>query len=374
MKKFILYTWLLVFNFTVCFANSAWESGNRKIVKAGQCISMKKGRVKNVILMIGDGMGLSHMYSAWVANKGELNIETCDCVGLAKTYCYDKLVTDSGAAGTALATGHKTRYHSVGVDTLGMPLPSLMDVAKAEGKSTGVVVTCRLNDATPAAFCAHNKDRDKAEEIVSDYVDCDVDFIFGGGKNYFTRRSDKRNILAEMQNLGYQIPQSMDSLKHIQQGKVLAVLSDYDLPEPSIRKDILPDAVLKALELLSQNEKGFFLMVEGSQIDDYGHSNRALPLMEEILDFDQTVGKVCEWAAENEETLVIVTSDHETGGVTLLGGDIANGDIELNFSTGEHSGVMVPVYAWGPMAFMFAGIYENTDICAKLEYLLVHEK
>ena len=79
-------------------------------------------------------------------------------------------------------------------------------------------------------------------------------------------------------------------------------------------------------------------------------------------------------AAENEETLVIVTSDHETGGVTLLGGDIANGDIELNFSTGEHSGVMVPVYAWGPMAFMFAGIYENTDICAKLEYLLVHEK
>ena len=166
----------------------------------------------------------------------------------------------------------------------------------------------------------------------------------------------------------------MDSLKQIQQGKVLAVLSDYDLPEPSIRKDILPDAVLKALELLSQNEKGFFLMVEGSQIDDYGHSNRALPLMEEILDFDQTVGKVCEWAAENEETLVIVTSDHETGGVTLLGGDIANGDIELNFSTGEHSGVMVPVYAWGPMAFMFACIYENTDICAKLEYLLVHEK
>lgn len=370
----MLCTLLFILNFVVCYAipwsNMQYEHG----VEIGQKVIKRKAQVKNVILMIGDGMGLSHMYSTWVVNKGKLNIETCDFVGLAKTYCYDRLITDSGAAGTALATGHKVRYHSVGVDTLGMPLISLVDIAKIEGKSAGIVVTCRLNDATPAAFCAHNVDRNEAEAIIADYVDCGADFIFGGGNKYFTERSDGRNILHEMQELGYQIPDNMEDLNAIQSGKVLAVLSDYDLPKPSVRKDMLSDAALKALDLLSQNEKGFFLMIEGSQIDDYGHSNQAAQLMEEIFDFDKTVGAVCKWAAKDGQTLVIVTSDHETGGLTLLGGNLSVGEIETHFSTSNHSGVMVPVYTWGPMSFLFSGIYENIDIYVKLKYLLENGK
>ena len=374
MKKRMLCTLLFILNFVVCYAipwsNMQYEHG----VEIGQKVIKRKAQVKNVILMIGDGMGLSHMYSTWVVNKGKLNIETCDFVGLAKTYCYDRLITDSGAAGTALATGHKVRYHSVGVDTLGMPLISLVDIAKIEGKSAGIVVTCRLNDATPAAFCAHNVDRNEAEAIIADYVDCGADFIFGGGNKYFTERSDGRNILHEMQELGYQIPDNMEDLNAIQSGKVLAVLSDYDLPKPSVRKDMLSDAALKALDLLSQNEKGFFLMIEGSQIDDYGHSNQVAQLMEEIFDFDKTVGAVCKWAAKDGQTLVIVTSDHETGGLTLLGGNLSVGEIETHFSTSNHSGVMVPVYTWGPMSFLFSGIYENIDIYVKLKYLLENGK
>lgn len=332
--------------------------------------SSRKGKIKNVVLMIGDGMSLAHMYTTWAANKGKLNLENCQTVGLAKTYCHDRLITDSGAAGTALATGHKTRYHSVGVDPEGKPLPTLTDLAAAKNKSTGVVVTCRLNDATPAAFCAHNSDRDQAEALIADYAGCGVDFIFGGGKRYFCDRKDGRNILEEMKALGYQTPENREQLNAIQGGKVLAVWADHDLPHPSARKEMLTESTVKALDLLSENKKGFFLMVEGSQIDDYGHSNQLNPLVDEILDFDRTIGKVFEWAAADGETLVIVTADHETGGLTLVGGALQEGEVVGKFSTGSHSGVMVPVYAFGPGAELFTGIYENTDIFEKIKYLL----
>ena len=329
-----------------------------------------KGKIKNVVFMIGDGMSLAHMYSTWAANKGKLNLENCQTVGLAKTYCCDRLITDSGAAGTALATGHKTRYHAVGVDPEGKPLLTLTDLAAAKSKSTGVVVTCRLNDATPAAFCAHNSDRDQAEALIADYAGCGVDFIFGGGKRYFCERKDGRNILEEMKALGYQTPENQEQLNAIQTGKVLAVWADHDLPRPSVRKEMLTESTMKALELLSQNKKGFVLMVEASQIDDYGHANQLDPLVEEILDFDRTIGKVFEWAAADGETLVVVTADHETGGLTLVGGSLPEGEIIGKFSTGDHSGVMVPVYAFGPGAELFTGIYENTDIFEKIKYLL----
>lgn len=374
MRKNILLFLLLVF----CGITTLWAQGRDREIKVDfdekypfvSTRPIKAGKIRNVVLIIGDGMSLNHLYSAWVANHGKLNVENCQAVGLAKTYCCDRLITDSGAAGTALATGYKTRYHAVGVDSSGVPLLSLIDLAKAKKMSTGVVVTCRLNDATPAAFCAHNIDRDQAEELIADYVTCQADFIFGGGRRYFEVRKDGRNILDEMHEEGYQIVNDIDELSVIQEGKVLAVLSDYDLPSPEIRKDALAKGTLKALDVLSKNKKGFFLMVEGSQIDDYGHSNQLKPLMEEILDLDQTIGKVFEWASEHGETLVIVTSDHETGGLTLVGGNLEDGEIIGKFSTGDHSGVMVPVYAFGPKAEIFTGIYENTDIFKKVKQLL----
>lgn len=330
----------------------------------------KGDKIKNVILMIGDGMSLMHMYSAWTANKGKLYLDNSQAVGLSKTYCADKLITDSGAGGTAIATGQKTNYHSVGVDVNGNPLPSLTDYAHAKDLSTGIVVTCRLNDATPADFCANNVDRDQDYEIIADYATCDVDFIFGGGAKYFENRPDQRNIFQEMKKKGYQTPSNWEELSVIKKGKVLAVVDSLDLPEPAIRKDILAKASLKAINMLSQNEKGFFLMIEGSQLDDYGHFNDLDLLMQEVADFDRTIGKVYEWAAKDGETLVVVTADHETGGLTLVDGDLHKGEIVGKFSTGGHSGVMVPVYTFGPGSENFTGIYENTAIFDKIKKLL----
>lgn len=327
-------------------------------------------KVKNVILMIGDGMSLMHVYSAWTANRGKLYLDNCQAVGLSKTYCVDKLITDSGAGGTALATGQKTIYHAVGVDPQGKPLKTLIDVAAERGKSSGIAVTCRLWDATPADFCCHNIDRDQEEAIVADYVDCGVDYVFGGGSKLFEQRTDGRNIFEELRAKGYQTPRSWEELAPIQSGKIFAVTDSLDTPVPAVRGDLLARASLKGIELLNQNKNGFFLMVEGSQLDDYGHFNDLDMLMQETHDFDRTVGKMFEWAAQDGETLVVVTADHETGGLTLVDGDLATGRIVGKFSTGGHSGVMVPVYAFGPGAEEFTGIYENTDVFHKIEKLM----
>ena len=337
-------------------------------------IEAPKGKkVKNVILMIGDGMSLMHVYSAWTANRGHLYLDNSQYVGLSKTYCTNKLITDSGAGGTAIATGHKTSYHSVGVDPDGKPLKSLVDYAKEKGLSTGVAVTCRLWDATPADFCCHNADRDKEEEIIGDYPSCQADYVFGGGAKMFTNRKDGRDIFKELQENGWQAPRTWEELEAIKSGKTFCVPYEHDTPLPAERGDLLKRAALKGIELLNQNSKGFFLMVEGSQLDDYGHFNDIELLMEETHDFDRTIGAMYEWAARDGETLVVVTADHETGGLTLVDGDLNEGRIVCKFSTGGHSGVMVPIYAFGPGSEQFSGLMENTDICKKIRALQLGE-
>ena len=320
-------------------------------------------KVKNVILMIGDGMSLMHVYSAWTANRGKLYLENCEVTGLSKTYCANKLVTDSGAGGTAMAIGQKTNYHSVGVDVNGNPPPSLIKLA-------GVAVTCRLWDATPADFCCHNTDRDNEDEIIADYVNCEADYVVGGGAKKFENRKDGRNIFKELEQKGYQVARSWEECKNLKSGKIFAVTDSVDTPLPAERGDRLAQSSLKGIELLNQNPNGFFMMIEGSQLDDYGHFNDLDLLMQETHDFDRTVGKILEWAAKDGETLVVVTADHETGGLTLIDGDKDKGEIKCKFSTTGHSGVMVPVYAFGPGAELFTGIYENTDIFHKIKSLL----
>ena len=330
----------------------------------------KGKKIKNVILMIGDGMSLMDVYSGWVCNRGHLWLENAQYTGLSATYCYNKLITDSGAGGTALATGHKTLYHAVGVDPQGKPLKSLIDLAKAKGKDAGIAVTCRLWDATPADFCCHNIDRDKEQEIVADYVNSSVDYVFGGGAQYFTDRKDGRNIFNELKAKGYHISTSWDDLAGWKNSKVFCVPYAVDTPLPDERGDLLARASMKGINLMNQNKKGFFMMVEGSQLDDYGHSNELDLLMKELHDFDRTVGEVMKWAAKDGQTLVIVTADHETGGLTLHGGDINTGRIEAKFASTEHTGVMVPIYAFGPGSEQFTGFLDNTDIFWKIKKLL----
>ena len=331
----------------------------------------KGKKVKNVILMIGDGMSLMHVYTAWAANRGKLWLENAQATGLSKTWAVKKLVTDSGSGGTSLATGVKTVYHAVGVDPEGKPLTSLVDVAKELGKDAGMAVTCRLWDATPCDFCCHNIDRDKEEELVGDYPTSGVDFVFGGGAQKFTNRKDGRDIFKELQKKGYHVSRTLDDFfAYDKNSRIFAVPYDKDTPLPDERGDLLARASMKGISLMNQNKNGFFMMIEGSQLDDYGHFNQLDLLMKETLDFDQTVGEVMKWAAKDGETLVVVTADHETGGLTLVNGNKDEGRVECCFSTKDHSGAMVPVYAFGPRAENFTGIFENTDVFKKIKKLM----
>lgn len=331
----------------------------------------KGKKVKNVILMIGDGMSLMHVYTAWAANRGKLWLENAQATGLSKTWAVKKLVTDSGSGGTSLATGVKTVYHAVGVDPEGKPLTSLVDVAKELGKDAGMAVTCRLWDATPCDFCCHNIDRDKEEELVGDYPTSGVDFVFGGGAQKFTNRKDGRDIFKELQKKGYHVSRTLDDFfAYEKNSRIFAVPYDKDTPLPDERGDLLARASMKGISLMNQNKNGFFMMIEGSQLDDYGHFNQLDLLMKETLDFDQTVGEVMKWAAKDGETLVVVTADHETGGLTLVNGNKDEGRVECCFSTKDHSGAMVPVYAFGPGSENFTGIFENTDVFKKIKKLM----
>jgi alkaline phosphatase len=356
---------LLVGNFSCVQKIQTFQMPRPYVVEkiAGQA---RQDKPKNIILMVGDGMSLATMYTAWTANRGHLNIENCQYVGLAKTYSANRLLTDSAAAATAFATGHKTNNHGEGVDANGKPQTSILEIARQHGLSTGLIATCNILDATPAVFIAKTIDREKWDEIALQYVASEVDFVCGGGWKNFKEGKDGRDLTKELAGKGYQLPRTVAELEKINKGKVFALLADDNLPEVKERGDALSRAALKAIELLSQDDQGFFLMIEGSMIDDGGHYNKLAMLMDEVHDFDRTVGKVLKWAAGDGETLVVITADHETGGWTLLGGDIATGRVNGKFSTSEHSGVMVPVYSFGPKAEIFTGIFENTDLFYKM--------
>jgi alkaline phosphatase len=329
-------------------------------------------KVDNVILMIADGMGISHFTSAWIANRGRMNMDNCMHTGLVRTYAANELITDSGAAGSAMATGKKGNYHSISVNTENdEPLASLTDLANAKGLSTGIVVTCGLTDATPATFCANNVDRNNEEELAVDFTTCNVNFLFGGGRSKFhNRASDDRDILSEMKELGYTVCETIDETLAAKNDKVLAIIEEGQLPLADERGDLFQKATGKALSMLDQNKKGFFVMIEGSRIDDCGHWNDLPKLVEEIGDFDITVGQVLEWAQKDGKTLVVILSDHETGGLSITGGSIEYGEMQGLFANKSHSGILVPVYAYGPQSEQFTGFMENTDVFEKIKSLL----
>lgn len=329
----------------------------------------KGKKVKNIIFMIGDGMGLEQISSAWVCNGGKLNLDNFTNVGIQRTYSANKLVTDSAAAGTALATGHKTDNGMISMTPDTVAVKSLAEVAMEKGKRAGAAVTCRVNDATPAVFFSHTATRKNQEDIVEQIANSGVYFLSGGGTKFWRDREDGKDITEVVKAKGYSYVETKEDLMAVQNGPVVALMDSYELKPSLDRGDILPSSVAKALELLD-NKKGFFLMVEGSMIDDGGHDNKAGHTMEEIFDFDKTIGLVLEWAAKDGETLVIVTGDHATGGMTLLSGDIDDKRIRVNFSTTGHNGIALPVFAWGPHSEDFVGIYENTELSDRIRALI----
>jgi alkaline phosphatase len=327
----------------------------------------KSAQAKNIVLMIGDGMGVAQIYAGMTANKGNLNLERLPDIGFSKTYSNDDYITDSGAGATAIATGTKTYNGAISIDQQGIPCRTILEYAEDHGKSTGLVVSCSITHATPACFVAHQSTRKNYEGIATDLVESGVDVFFGGGLEYFIHRKDGKDLTKQLTEKGYQFIYSADSIRFANGNKVAGLLYLSEPPKCSEgRKDELGDAAIKTMEILSRDDDGFFLMIEGSQIDWGGHDNDKQYIIDEMLDFDRAIGMVLDFARNNDNTLVIVTADHETGGMGLTGGDMETGEVTAKFLTRDHTGVMVPVFAFGPGSESFKGIYKNSEIFNKM--------
>ncbi len=331
---------------------------------------------KNIILMIGDGMGITQISAGMYSNNNHLNLERFPVIGLHKSYSGDNLITDSAAGATAFAAGVKTYNGAIGVDMDTMPVTTILEMAESAGMPTGLVATSSIVHATPASFYAHANQRKNYEEIAADLMNTDIDLFIGGGAKYFERREmDGRNLSDELRQKGNDVESFVDTdLKDLKVNKAknLGYYTAESEPLPfSQGRDYLVQASELAINFLNDRDtedKGFFLMIEGSQIDWGGHSNDSDYIISEVLEFDQAIGAVLNFAQRDGETLVIVTADHETGGYAIQNGS-SLGHIEGAFTTDYHTADLIPVFAFGPGAEQFSGIYENTAIFDKMKLL-----
>jgi alkaline phosphatase len=369
MKKKILYSL-----FALLFLGGCRSDENVKFESKFYHYSVSQ-KPKNIILFIGDGMGLSQVYAAMIANKGSLKMLEFPVMGLSKTGSANSIVTDSGAGGTAIATGNKTNNGSIGVIPNGSIAKSILEYAEENLLSTGILVTSSVTHATPASFIAHVDNRNLEDSIATFYHKTDIDVFIGGGLSFFSNRSDGRNLIDSLLVKNYQVVYSLEEFIKFDSGKLAGLVSRDHCPSyKEGRGEMLPKSVGTAINILDNNKKGFFLMVEGSQIDWGGHANDINYIVEELIDFDKAVAVAYNFAMNNKETLVIVTADHETGGLTITDGNIQTGKVDAVFSTKGHTGTPVPVYAYGPGAEIFTGIYENTEIFNKMMYLYGFKK
>lgn len=330
---------------------------------------------KNIILLIGDGMGLAQITAALYSNFNRLQLEQFPVVGFHKPYSADDLVTDSAAGATAFSCGVKTYNNAIGLDRDSLPVKTILEEADGLGLATGLVVTSTLVHATPAAFVAHAKSRESYEEIAADMLDTPIDLMIGGGKKYFDRReTDDRDLYLELDKKGYGV--SDYSLFDINQIKwdpgrpFVFFTADKQPLTVAAGRDYLSYATRKGIAFLQQrSEKGFFMVIEGSQIDWACHANDDRLAIKETLDFDRAIGEALNFARADGNTLVIVTADHETGGLAIQEGSRLN-RLDCAFTTINHTAALIPVFAYGPKAHLFSGMYENTAIYHKMREAL----
>ena len=331
--------------------------------------------LKNVILLIGDGMGFAQVSMARakaVGINGRLYMEKLPVQGEITTHSESGL-TDSAAAGTALACGVKTHNKTIGMNAVGKACQSILEAAKEKGNKTALVVTSTISHATPASFASHVSGRAMEAEIAAQILENKVNVLLGGGRSFWipkshkgSKRDDDRNLLEEAASAGYLLVKDAEALTKATGDYVLGLFQMNALttlpPEPA-----LPQMVHAALRLLAGDGKeggsGFFMMVEGSQIDWAGHANNSANSIKQVLLFDQAVKMAVDHAMKDGHTLVIVTADHETGGLTSHEGD-------FKWTARGHTDARVPVYAFGPGSDQFSGFMDNTDIPKKIAALM----
>lgn len=321
----------------------------------------------NIILMIGDGMSIPQITASMISNEKRTSFERFPYSGLVKTHSKSNKITDSAAGGTAIATGHKTNNGMIGMNADSIAVPSILELLSDKGKKTGILVTCRVNHATPAAFISKNINRNNYYEIANDIANTEkLDLLMGGGRKYFIDRNDGKNLIDTMISKGWTYYDTISDID-INKDKILVLADEKDLEAYPQRGNFLPDAASLALEALNKNnDNGFFLMIEGSQIDFAGHDNDSSYLINEMTDFNNTINVVLDFAEKNQNTIVIVTADHETGGLTIIDPDQRYTNTYFHFSTGSHSPLLVPIFAFGPGSEKFSGIMDNTDIIKKI--------
>lgn len=388
-------------------------------------LEAEERRAKNVILLVGDGMGQAHRLAAQLASvgiDGRLVMDRLPCAGLMGTACVDPatFVTDSAAAATALATGVKTRNGAVAVDPNGRPVPTILELAKHAGKATGLITTCQITDATPAAFGAHVPARGDQSEIARQYVEeTGVDVILGGGEDWWYPAGDPGafgddpngdgrersrgaagDLVARARGLGYDYVTDRDGLRATEGPKVLGLFANEEMfrQAPEGERDgydplvSLAEMTATAIARLSRNPEGFFLVVEEAAIDRMAHRNNAGLALRGVLELDKAAAVAVAYAEVNPDTLLIVTADHECGGLAIAGADDAPYPYEpgagtdgtaaidlagedgpfpvagtahrfvMGWATTGHTAAAVPVTAMGPGAERLVGVYENTEV------------
>lgn len=391
MKKFLA----LILIATAIFGCNSSSNNEENILNTEQLViaseTTVKGQrlsliadqpIKNVIFMIGDGTGIAQLYSGQlqeVGPNGYLHAQRLPITGIVKTHAEDDLITDSASGATAYSCGIKTKNGVIAQDSDGNECVTLLELSQKAGMKTGLVATSGVTHATPASFVTHIDSRNKYSEIAEQLVESEVDVIFGGGLEYFlpldsagSNRADQLNLLSNFEEQGYAIVLNRKAMIEENSDKIVGLFSPGGLPSKN-RIPSLSEMTSKAVENLSSKENGFFLMVEGSQIDWGGHANNTPYVLREVKDFDDAIGVVLSFAEQNPGTLVIITSDHETGGMTINGVNRENTVVDIAWTSTGHTGAPIPLMAYGPHAVEFSGWWDNTDIGKKVADLLGFE-
>ena len=392
MKKYYFFTVLCTSLLISCNTPSDSEKAvliteqllvaSETIVKGPRLSLVADQPIKNVIFMIGDGTGIAQLYSGQlqeVGADGYLHAQRLPITGIVKTHSEDDLITDSASGATAYSCGIKTDNGVIAQDSEGNECVTLMELAQQAGMKTGLVATSGVTHATPASFATHIDSRNKYSEIAEQMVESEVDVILGGGLEYFipsdsagSNREDQLNLLSSLRDQGYSVVLDRQAMIEEDSDQIFGLFSPSGMPSEN-RVPSLAEMTNKAVESLSSNENGFFLMVEGSQIDWGGHANETPYVVREVKDFDDAIGVVLTFAQENPGTLVIITADHETGGMTINGVNRENTIVDIAWTSTGHTGTPIPLMAYGPHAVEFSGWWDNTDIGKKVADLLGFE-
>ena len=321
--------------------------------------------IKNVIYLIGDGMGFNHLEKTKNEKNITLTMDTFEIKGESMTRSFSSSVTDSAAGGTALATGIRTTNGAIGVYPMD-PLAAfsypknLTEICLESGKLTGVITTDETSGATPSAFSAHSSSRSNKEEITEDQLKSDIDLIWGTANGIATESDAQANGFTYIDTTAEMLALQEGSRSFAQFTNDLWTLAPSDVDTPNLKM-----MAMKAIDLLDDTDEGFFLMIEGAHIDKHSHSNDDAKMAEALQEFDETIEYVLNYAKADGETLVVITADHETGAI------VVNDDGTYSFTSGSHSAANVPVLVYGSDKLIANGeVLNNYEIPIRIAYIL----